>query len=135
VKLRRGVSAAEIARGWSEGRATAARPSSRLPTAKRRPCVALIHEVWAGTVPADYSWERGREAPHRAPEGEGLSEVSSRSAMPKLIPSARGQLSTLALRDAARQKQAEQVQQELDAEKRALEERTAELRARRLARK
>ena len=53
--------------------------------------------------------------------------------MPKLIPTARSQLSTPSARDATRQKRAEQVQEELDAEKRELEERTAELRAKRLA--
>jgi len=54
--------------------------------------------------------------------------------MSKLPFNARGQLSTPTARDAAREKQAQQAQQELDAEKRELEERTAELRARRLAR-
>lgn len=53
--------------------------------------------------------------------------------MTKLPFNARGQLSTPAARDAARQKQAEQVQRELDAEKVTLEERMAELRAKRLA--
>ncbi len=53
--------------------------------------------------------------------------------MSKLIPAARSQLSTPSARDATRQKRAEQVQEELDAEKRELEERTAELRAKRLA--
>lgn len=53
--------------------------------------------------------------------------------MSKLPPHARGQLSTPTARDAARQKQAEQAQQELDAEKVTLEERMAELRAKRLA--
>ncbi|WP_157862121.1 hypothetical protein [Methylobacterium sp. Leaf361] len=53
--------------------------------------------------------------------------------MSKLPFNARGHLSTPAARDAARQKQAEQAQQELDAEKVALEERMAELRAKRLA--
>lgn len=53
--------------------------------------------------------------------------------MSVLHPNARGQLSTPTVRDATRQKQAEQVQQELDAEKREVEERTAELRAKRRA--
>lgn len=52
--------------------------------------------------------------------------------MPKLIPAARSQLSTPTARDATRQQRAEQVHEELDAEKRELEERTAELRAKRL---
>ncbi|WP_139215708.1 hypothetical protein [Methylobacterium sp. UNC300MFChir4.1] len=50
--------------------------------------------------------------------------------MSKLPFNARGHLSTPAARDVARQKQAEQA---LDAEKVALEERMAELRAKRLA--
>jgi hypothetical protein len=53
--------------------------------------------------------------------------------MAKLIPAARSQLSTPTARDATRQKRAELVQEELDAEKRELEEGTAELRAKRLA--
>ncbi|ACB27141.1 hypothetical protein [Methylobacterium radiotolerans] len=54
--------------------------------------------------------------------------------MSKLTPSARSQLSTPTARDATRQKRAELVHEELDAEKRELDERTAELRAKRLAR-
>lgn len=54
--------------------------------------------------------------------------------MTKLPPQARGQLSTPTARDAARRKQTERAQQELDAEKVTLEERMAELRAKRLAR-
>lgn len=53
--------------------------------------------------------------------------------MSKLPFNARGQLSTPTARDAARLQQAEQAQHELDAQKRELEERTAELRALRLA--
>jgi hypothetical protein len=53
--------------------------------------------------------------------------------MSKLIPRARSQLSTPTTRDATRQKRAELVHEELDAEKRELEARTAELRAKRLA--
>jgi hypothetical protein len=53
--------------------------------------------------------------------------------MTKLPPYARGHLSSPMARDAARQKQAEQAQQELDAEKVTPEERMAELRAKRLA--
>lgn len=54
--------------------------------------------------------------------------------MSKLPFNARGQLSTPTARDAARQQQAEQAQKEFDAEKREMEERTAKLRAMRLAR-
>ena len=53
--------------------------------------------------------------------------------MSKMHPLARGQLTSVNARDAARQKQAEQVQQELDAEAQALKERTERLRALRLA--
>lgn len=53
--------------------------------------------------------------------------------MTKLPPHARGHLSSPTARDAARQKQAEQAQQELDAEKVTLEKRLTELRAKRLA--
>ena len=56
-----------------------------------------------------------------------------RRTKPKLPPHARGQLSTPTARDTARQKQAEQAQQEVDAEKVTLEERMAELRTKRLA--
>jgi hypothetical protein len=54
--------------------------------------------------------------------------------MSKLPLHARGQLSTPTARDTARQKKADLVQQELDAEKITLEERLAQLRATRLAR-
>lgn len=53
--------------------------------------------------------------------------------MTKLFPYARGHLSSPTARDAARQKQSEQAQQELDAEKVTLEERLVELRVKRLA--
>ena len=57
---------------------------------------------------------------------------SSRSVM--LPPNHRGQLTTLAVRDAVRQTSADQARAEAEAEKRALDERTVQLRAIRLAR-
>ena len=53
--------------------------------------------------------------------------------MTELSPNNRANLVTRTAREAARQTNADQVQQDLDAEKRALEERTAQLRAKRLA--
>ena len=53
--------------------------------------------------------------------------------MAELLPNRRVNLSTPTARRAARQTNADQVQQDVDAEKQALEERTAQLRAMRLA--
>lgn len=53
--------------------------------------------------------------------------------MAELLPNRRVNLTTPTARRAARQTNADQVQQDAEAEKQALEERTAELRAIRLA--
>ena len=53
--------------------------------------------------------------------------------MAELLPNHRVNLMTPTARRAARQTNADQVQQDVDAEKQALEERTAQLRAKRLA--
>lgn len=53
--------------------------------------------------------------------------------MVELLPNRRVNLMTPTARKAARQTNADQVQQDVDAEKQALEERTAQLRAKRLA--
>lgn len=53
--------------------------------------------------------------------------------MAELLPNRRVNLSTPTARRVARQTNADQVQQDVDAEKQALEERTAQLRAKRLA--
>ena len=53
--------------------------------------------------------------------------------MAELLPNRRVNLMTPTARRAARQTNADQVQQDVDAEKQALEERTAQLRAMRLA--
>ena len=55
--------------------------------------------------------------------------------MAALLPNNRVNLMTKTARKAARQTNADQVQQDVDAEKQALEERTAQLRAKRLAKK
>ncbi|MCJ2101962.1 hypothetical protein [Methylobacterium sp. E-046] len=54
--------------------------------------------------------------------------------MVELLPNRRVNLMTPTARRAARQTNADQVQQDVDAEKQALEERTVQLRAKRLGR-
>jgi hypothetical protein len=54
--------------------------------------------------------------------------------MAELTPNNRRHLVTRAAKDTARQTNADRVQQEVDAEKETLDERTAQLRAKRLSR-
>lgn len=68
-------------------------------------------------------------------ESSSLSIRRHRAPMSKLHPRARGHLTSISSRGVNQQDQASQAHRDLDEQKQALDERTAQLRAKRLAHK
>jgi hypothetical protein len=57
---------------------------------------ALIRRARADTVFVDQNWETDHEAPHRAPEGEGLSEMSDADGPPGKLAEVAGLAAAIA---------------------------------------